>query len=220
MVHIQGSMGTQWVKCKSDWVIGRQNVPRTGQGFHRDWLFDLYTWTSCRILIQGHCTLSPTGILWVKFDQPDQDGEKTMLRTGITEGFSDFGKGNRNILRTYGIGWTDTQTYYYMKLAESLIIWLGKRKRSVEQHVLKMLALMPFITCNNHELFTNWQLLIQIKSIALKTISTYWSFVACTFCFVLTLPNMNNVLYVELNILVYSLKLIWFFSSYLNMSNE
>lgn len=33
MVHIQGSMGTQWVKCKSDWVIGRQNVPRTGQGF-------------------------------------------------------------------------------------------------------------------------------------------------------------------------------------------
>lgn len=42
MVHIQGSMGTQWVKCKSDWVIGRQNVPRTGQGFYRDWLFDLY----------------------------------------------------------------------------------------------------------------------------------------------------------------------------------
>lgn len=103
MVHIQGSMGTQWVKCKSDWVIGRQNVPRTGQGF----------WTSCRILIQGHCTLSPTGILWVKFDQPDQDGEKTMLGTGITEGFFDFGKGNGNILRTYGIGWTDTQTSLY-----------------------------------------------------------------------------------------------------------
>lgn len=220
MVHIQGSMGTQWVKCKSDRVIGRQNVPRTGQGFYRDWLFDLYIWTSCRILIQGHCTLSPTGILWVKFDQPDQDGEKTMLRTGITEGFFDFGKGNGNILRTYGIGWTDTQTYHYMKLAESLIIWLGKRKRSVEQHVLKMLVLMSFITCNNHELITNWQLLIQIKSIELKTISTYWSFVACTFCFVLTLPNMNNVLDVELNILVYSLKLIWFFSSYLNMSNE
>lgn len=175
MVHIQGSMGTQWVKCKSDWVIGRQNVPRTGQGFYRDWLFDLYIWTSCRILIQGHCTLSPTGILWVKFDQPDQDGEKTMLRTGITEGFFDFGKGNGNILRTYGIGWTDTQTYHYMKLAESLIIWLGKRKRSVEQHVLKMLVLMSFITCNNHELITDWQLLIQIKSIELKTISTYWS---------------------------------------------
>lgn len=175
MVHIQGSMGTQWVKCKSDWVIGRQNVPRTGQGFYRDWLFDLYIWTSCRILIQGDCTLSPTGILWVKFDQPDQDGEKTMLRTGITEGFFDFGKGNGNILRTYGIGWTDTQTYHYMKLAESLIIWLGKRKRSVEQHVLKMLVLMSFITCNNHELITNWQLLIQIKSIELKTISTYWS---------------------------------------------
>lgn len=49
----------------------------------------------------------------MKFDQPDQDGEKTMLRTGITEGFFDFGKGNGNILRTYGIGWTDTQTSLY-----------------------------------------------------------------------------------------------------------
>lgn len=78
-----------------------------------------------------------------------------MLRTGITEGFFDFGKGDGNILRTYGIGWTDTQTYHYMKLAESLIIWLGKRKRSVEQHVLKMLVLMSFITCNNHELITD-----------------------------------------------------------------